>query len=373
MFAQPAGRAPDRLSENERMRAQMDKLSADVAALKSDPDKAKLEKQKLEQEVAKLRAEVIALSNTAVGYGRMLPWLQGASIGSLIGGVLVFFAGRSLSSVQRAKLQQEIEFAGEDHRIQRRKLEQEVNIARSQHSLKLFEALGSAEARIRIGAASELGQRVRELNDQPASVELSAAEKVAGERERQTIIRVLIAVSKHEEREELQKHMADLIVNLLGACDSTLPKSPLEDYDFQGARLANAWWKGVDARKADFYGASLARAGLGESRLSQAIFKNADLRGATLRRAMADEANFEKADLSNIKAAGANFTKANLAYANLSGAHLEKADFTGAKLDGANFKGAHLEGATLPLGFKADDLVAGERRPLWRQPPAAPC
>jgi hypothetical protein len=123
--------------------------------------------------------------------------------------------------------------------LQAQKLRQELGISRSEHSLKLFEALGSGDARVRIGAASELGQRVRELNDQVETAPVSA-EGSSVEREREAIIRVLIAVTKYEDREEVQKHIADPIVDLLGARATGLSKSPLADFDFQGTKLSNA-------------------------------------------------------------------------------------------------------------------------------------
>jgi len=304
---------------------------------------ADLERQKLQQEIAKLQLEVKGLQSSATSFGQTLQLLQAFGVGSILGGLLVLLAGRSLSKVQKDKIKQDLAFGTDDHYLQKRKLEQELQ-------MKLFEALGSTEPRIRIGAVSELGQRVRELNDalQPrASETLEAAEKVKCERERQTIIRVLIAVSKHETTEDLQKYIADVIVEVLGAREANLDKSPLANYDFQGAGLTNAWWQGVDARKADFYKANLQRAGLADSRISGAIFKNADLRGATLRDAIAEGANFEKADLSGAKLERGNFSKAVLRSANLSGAIVTDADFSGAQLSGAKLQGVDLRSAKL--------------------------
>ena len=275
-------------------------LETEVASYRATPgetlvERQKLEQRKLQEEIAKLQAEVIALQSGISGPGKFLPWLQVLGVGSVIGGMLVLFAGQSLGRVQRDKLKQDVEFADQDHKLQQeklkqdilaaredhawqaKKLRQEMGINRSQHSLKLFEALGAPDARIRIGAASELGQRVRELNDELNATDSLDVDRRIAERERQAIIRVLIAVTKHEDREELQKHIADLIVDLVGARTSGMPNSPLVQYDFQGAKLSMLGGQGVDARGVDFYKVYMPKAGLANSRLSNAIFKGADM------------------------------------------------------------------------------------------------
>jgi uncharacterized protein YjbI with pentapeptide repeats len=335
--------------EAEKLRVEVEKLKVEVAVLKGDPSRSALEKQKLEEEVRKLQEEVTALRMNS-GMGHYLPLLQAVGLGSLLGGLLVWFAGRSLSNVQKKKLEQDLQFGSDDHQLQSRKLMEEISINRSQHDLKLFEALGAADPRIRIGAASELGQRIRQLNEQLASEKLGEAERNAARREKETVIRVLIAVTKHEKREELQKHIADLIVEVLDARSGNLQASPLAQFDFQGARLTNAWWKGVDARGVDFYKARIVQAGLAESRLANAIFKNADLTGATLRNANAETANFEAANLSSAKLQGARFVGANLEAADLRNAIVGNADFSNAKLrkaklQGTDFRSANLNGA----------------------------
>lgn len=304
----------------DQLRSEMSQLSKELTALKEDPAKADLEKQKLRVEIAKLQGDYS-------GTGQLLAWLQGLGIGSVIGGVLVWLAGRSLGAVQQEKLLQEME------------------ISSSQHNLKLFEALGSADPRIRLGAASELGQRYRHLTDRLVAPNLTDAARGVIERERQAIVRVLIAVTKHEGLEDLQKHIADLIVDLLDARKSGHTQSPLCTFDFQGAKFGNAWWKGIDARGVDFYKAQLPRAGLAESKLSKAIFKGANLADATLRGAIADEANFEGATLTGLKAKNAKFVRANLKNSVVDRADFSNADFTGADVTGVDFSTATKTGA----------------------------
>jgi uncharacterized protein YjbI with pentapeptide repeats len=346
-----AQQRPSRNSvETDQLRVEVEKLRAEVAQLKSDrssdPSRGELEKRKLQEEVDKLHEEVAALKANSAGMGPYLPLFQAVGLGSLFGGALVWFAGRSLSKVQQDKLEQDLNFGREDHELQSKKLIEEIGISRSEHDLKLFEALGADDPRIRIGAASELGQRVRELNEQLAT-KLTVPERNAAQREWETIIRVLIAVTKHEGSEELQKHIADLIVEVLGACAQGLSSSPLKQFDFQGARLTNAWWKGVDARGADFYKACLVLAGLADSKLAGATFKSADLTEATLRNADAENANFEGAKLFSAKLQGAKFSGANLEKADLRNADVTGADFSKARLRKAKLQGTDLRSANL--------------------------
>ena len=340
-------------SQTDKLTGQLQSLQADIENLKRHPSEPQLdlERQKLEQEVAKLRLEVQALQDSSGSLAHVIQWLQAVGLGSLLGGLLVLYAGRSLSHVQKEKIKQDLDFGTEDHLLQKRKLEQELQ-------MKLFEALGSPEPRIRIGAVSELGQRIRELNDQLQAPGLAEVISTRVRRERETIIRVLIAATKHESSEDLQKYIADLIVDVLGARAPNLDKSPLQDYDFQGAGLTNAWWKAVDARQTDFYKAQLSRAGLANSRLAGAIFKNANLSGATLRDASAVGANFEKADLSGAKVdradfTGARFDGADLRNAIVTGANFTRASLRGAKLQGVDFTSAELTGANLD-GIETD-------------------
>jgi uncharacterized protein YjbI with pentapeptide repeats len=275
------------------------------------PDQKRLETRKLENEVRKLQEEITGLQNANATPGRVLTWIQAIGFGT-VGALIAGLAGLGLHSLRKQQLQQDID------------------ISRSEHNLKLFEALGSAEPRIRVGAVSELAQRAR----------------TAGAVERQTILRVLIGVTKHEDGEELQKHIADAIVEVVAACNANLetPAVKLSDFNFQGARLTNAWWKGVDARDTDFYRAQLARAGLAESNLQGAVFKNSDLSEATLRKANARGANFEGANMTRVKGDGICLEGANLKGAILVGADLRNADVKGADFSKANLRHAKVQG-----------------------------
>jgi hypothetical protein len=301
--------------------------AADTPAAPADPIRDQLEKKKLEQEVQKLQEEVQSLKNANDGLGRFLPWFQALGLGALVGAILTV-AGANLSRLQNRKLKQDEKFATDDHYLETQKLKQEMDIGRGQHNLKLFEALGSPEPRIRLGAVSALSQRAREAPE-----------------DLQTILRVLIGVTKHEDNRDLQKHIADAIVDVLGACKPDLPVSPLKQFNFQGARLTNAWWKEVDARGADFYRAQLPRAGLANGRLDDAVFKNADLTGATLRDAQARRASFEGANMTRVKAEGIDLEGADLRNAIVTGADFSRAKFRGAKLRGVDLNSAITDGA----------------------------
>src|SRR5262249_20597547 len=94
----------------------------------ADRERRQLETKKLEEEVQKLEEEIATLRRTTTGLGQALPWLQAAGVGSLIGGLLVLWAGRKLGGVQKDKLEQELGFSRVDHELQTRKLTQEIAI-----------------------------------------------------------------------------------------------------------------------------------------------------------------------------------------------------------------------------------------------------
>src|ERR1700724_2887006 len=130
--APPSKQKPDA----ESLRVEIDKLKAEVAAIKkASSSRETLEEKKLQEEIDKLKAENTVLENAAAGMGRLLPWLQ-AGLGSLAGGLLVLLAGQSLSRVQKNKLKQDLEFAGRDHTLQERKLRQEIDTAKEDHQLQ---------------------------------------------------------------------------------------------------------------------------------------------------------------------------------------------------------------------------------------------
>ena len=331
-----------------------------------NPDQTKLNMQKLQVEIDKLKEETSGLKSTNEALGSrtkvLTAWL--AAVGSIIAAAIIALLGYSLNRTQRSKLlqdldlerqrhdlesgklQQDKDLALEKHSLESVKLQQDREFAREKHILEVFQNLGDEKERVRIGAVAVLVQRLLKMRE---AKNASAEDK----HELPTIVSVLISASKHEEKDEIQKYIADGLAKSLGAFvpDKESPRngeSPLKQYDFQGAKLENAWWKRIDARKVDFYGAHLARAGLREAFLSRTIFKNANLSGTTLIDADLNEANLQGANLT-----GARLNKANLKDADLRKANLQGADLTDAKLDGAKLYQANLTGAIITDQQKA--------------------
>jgi hypothetical protein len=287
--------------------------------------------QKLDKEVKKLTAEINSMN--AVGpQARLFSTIAGA-IGGIIGAVLTFVLGA---------------IGWRFNRGQWEKLKQEEILTREKHNLELFQNLGHEYLRVQIAAATVLIQRLNTLRQkEQENIRVSLAER----QERPTIIRVLIAVTKEKARDAdgegqraLVKHIADNLILAIGAVVPEIregeppvikPRSPLADFDWQGARLTKAWWRRVDACSIDFFEADFSDAGLAEAFLEKAVFYNAKLCNAVLRDA------------------------------DLSGANMCGADLRGTNLFGANLEGTNLEGATYdsntkwPVDF--DPNAAGAR------------
>jgi len=327
---QPGGQAAQFRLELRKLNEQVEELRGEVRKLKQGPaQKDPVEAQKLQAEATKLREETKWLPLQALGLGTI--------IGTIVGGLLVWYAGSKLQDIQSDKLVQDLE------------------LSRREHDLQTFEALGGKDPRIRIGAVSVLAQRVLELN---AKSPLSPIEK----EQRRTIIRVLVAVTKYEKTEEIQKYIADRLKEVLEAevtpqTPLSGDRSPMADFDLQGARLTNAWWKNVDLRSVDLYGATLERAGMAGSYLGKTVLKKANLKNATLWNpgagpAHAEEVNLEHANLTNARCQNLCFKDAKLSWADFGGADLTGADFRGATLDrtvlrNATMADVNLEGVDL--------------------------
>ncbi|HET6893184.1 MAG TPA: pentapeptide repeat-containing protein [Pyrinomonadaceae bacterium] len=293
-----------------------------------NPEQTKLNMQKLQVEIDKLKEEAAGLrtTNETLGWWTKIltAWL--AAVGSIIAAGIIAYVGRSLNRTQRGKL------------------EQDKALEKEKHILEVFQNLGDEKDRVRIGAVAILVQRLLKIQEaENASTE--------DKHELPTIVSVLISASKHEEKVEIQKYIADGLAKSLGAFvpdGQSTPQngeSPLKQYDFQGAKLENAWWRRIDAREVDFYGAHLARAGLREAFLSGTILKNANLSSTTLIQADLTNANLQGADLTGArlnkaKLKGADLRKANLQHADLSDTNLAEAKLDGAKLYEANLTGA---------------------------------
>lgn len=299
----------------------------------SDPEKKALEIKKLRAEVDKLSEETTELRTTNEALGTSTRWATawGGFIGALFGTfvtVSIGLAGIGLNKTQREKMKQE-----QSH-------------AREKHLLEIFHDLGDEKSsRVRLGAVAILVQKIARI---------TAPDFVAKEddkRDLPTMVSVLIAASKQEPVIEIQKQIADGLAKALGAivsgAEPSTEKSPLSGYDFQGAKLGNAWWKKVDARGIDFYKAEFFQAGLREAFLSRAVLQEANLKKSILVEARLEEADLQRADLTNARLSRANLRNAKLGGAILRGADLKGADLKGADLTNADLSGADLGGAKL--------------------------
>jgi uncharacterized protein YjbI with pentapeptide repeats len=295
-----------------------------ISKNENDIEKFSMEIQRLQKEMDKLKLDTVKLLYNTNGLQNknnasehewkwLTDWLT--SIGTFFIPIIALFIGSRLNSTQKAKMEQD------------RKLDRE------KHLLEVFRELGSPDPRRRIGAASILLQRLDKIPN-PKKKDKRTKKRKEEIYEFFSIMSVLIAETKHEETEEVQKYIADGIVDALdaripeGKKSTNTNESPLKDYDFQGTKLHNAWWRRIDARGVDFYEANLERASLREAFLSKAILKKANLTKTVLEDAHLEFANLQEAIL----------TEAKLARANLKGANLQEAC-----LEKANLKGVHIE------------------------------
>lgn len=336
------------VSESSKNEADIEKLTMKVQKLQKEMEKLKTvsikstkEVKRLEKEMHKLKSEPVKSQGKIdrlerqndTSKSKITDWMVG------IGTLLIAIGTLSIPVIGYAL-----------NRTQRDKMEQERKLGREKHLLDVFLELGSPDPRIRIGAAAILLQRLKAItNPEKGDIEnknnygkkifiiingIGWIKKIKKDIKRKeeineffTIMKVLIAETKHEEKEETQKYIADGIVDALDARISegeTSPytnESPLKVYDFQGTRFHNAWWKRIDARDVDFYEASLEKASLREAFLSKAILKKTNLTRAVL-----EEADLELANLQEAKLAGANLRGANLREALLEGANLQDAN-----------------------------------------------
>ncbi len=312
---------------------------------------------KLHEEVKKLREETKGLqgANEAldVWYRKLMTALAG--LGGIIVGLIVYLASRSLNTTQQ------------------RKIEEDKEQGHETHLLDLFNDLGDKEPKIRIGAVAILVQRITTLREEilakPDDPKPQAKRELGRKkREVDMIVSVLISITKHEDKDQIQKYIADGLANALSAIvpdNKDKPddlESPLKKYDFQGAKLENVWWKHIDARGVDFYGAHLQRAGLRKAFLSGAKLRKANLKDATMVEAhletidKEDPTDLQEAQLPNAKLSRAKLSGANIKKANLKGADLTGADLTGADLTEVDMSDAELDGADL-RGAKTTGVI----------------
>ena len=374
--------AQSAMAEDERKIVELEKLRAEVAGLKITNDALGVYTKRLTAWLTAIGGALVTLivALATIYYNRTQrdKLAQDMELGQQ-----TLTLGREKQELENRKLTQDLHFSKMKQELDYHKLEQDKKLAREAHLLNVFGALGNTEARVRIGAVAILVQRITKLNEERgAAVKAEEGGVVRGAEsaretetdgeaawlrsneagefdELETIVSVLISVTKHEQTEEIQKYIADGIANGLGAIldpekkhqgsvpPPTAGESPLKKFDFQGAQFRNAWWYSLDAREVDFYGANLARAGLREAYLSQAVLKNTDLSGATLRQAHLDGGQLQKAKLVKADLRGADLTGADLSGADLTDARLDGADLTGAILNGATIKGTKFGQAKL--------------------------
>jgi uncharacterized protein YjbI with pentapeptide repeats len=326
-----------------------EKLKAEIIKLQEEAKKLKIEIFKIKEE-----SDVLKSKNEAPD--RNIRWLTVwfTAIGSILIAIFGFFINRTIK------------------RTQRKKIEQDKRLGREKHMLEVFRELGADDPRIRIGAAAILIQRLEgmreKINKKRNMTLIQRIKRFFRKKDEeaihefQTIMNVLLAVTKHEEKVEIQKYIADGIALALDAIvpdDDKRPKkseSPLKQYDFQGTKLCDAYWRRIDAREIDFFKASLIQTGLREAYLYKAVFMEADLTMAILKAADLESANLQNANLKGTSLAkanlrGANLSRANLVKSDLSKAKLMKADLSNVDLctaiiDGADFRGAKFNKGT---------------------------
>jgi hypothetical protein len=288
------------------------RLKAEIVKLQEESKKIKVEVIKLIEETKKLTSSSKNLRDWLTAIGGII-----TIIGSIIVVLLGFFFNRTLQSTQEKK-----------RKLEESKMKQDKEFGREKHMLEVFKEFGAADPKVRIGAAAILIQRLKKIKEE------GVTKNIENRNEFPMIVSVLISASKHEEDEKIQKYIADGIAEVLNA---TVPdeinepdeetESPLKGYDFQGARLTNAWWKRIDARKVDFFEAHLKKAGLREAFLQKAVFMRADLTEAVL--------------------VGANLNKTNLQEAMLKNAILKDVDLSNSLVRGADFTGAVFNSGTI--------------------------
>lgn len=345
---------------------------------------------KLQYEIDKLKEETkgLKISNDALGIRDkwLTAWLT--ALGGIVVTLLAAIVGYLLNRTQRAKLDQDVEFAAQTHALETQKMAQDLQLsklttelenlklrqdkrlAREKQLLEVFHDLGGDKPTIRIGAVATLVQRLTTLR---AKIERSEAHRQSADAVRGNIdgdgiieweervelpmiVSVLISATKHEPNIDIQKYIADGVAKGLGAIKAdgeALPdESPLRKYDFQGAQLQNAWWKQIDARGVDFYKANLSRAGMRGAFLSGAILKNTDLTSATL--------------------SGADLTKADLQGADLRGTKLKGTIFRETKIGKARIKRSEFDQAVKDETTDVKDVIWDETEPPLPESTAKP-
>lgn len=336
-------------SQNSENRKKMGSLttvsgkpSLSLKATELDQKKLKAEILKLQEEVESLKAEVLKLNGETKklksSEQNIKQWLTAGGGGIIASIILVlggYFHKRLRQKTQKAQMEQDKILARDEHKLAQSKMKQDKELAREQHLLAVFKELGSGDSQIRIGAAAILIQRLTKIKKENESDE----ERIY---DLPMFASALLAQTKQEKEEKIQKYIADGMVKALGAIvpdEEEAPdpekKSPLKIYnlDFQNAKLYDAWWRRVDAREVDFFGASIVKASLREAFLQKAVFQSANLSNAIL--------------------CGAKLEGTNFANANLRKADLRNVDFSDSTVDGADFREAKFDEETK---FKKDQL-----------------
>ncbi len=290
--------------------AAQDGSELQVTKVQREIEKIGVEISKFKEEVEQLRSQ-----NSLLGKVTALAGILGGVVGSfVIGGIGMLISNR----LNTARVRQ---------------MRQDWELERERNNIGLFRDLASPSGHQQRAAAAVLIQRLFPLAQvrRKGTLRADSYEMV----ECNTILDVLVAVTKDKPMpggndqpalgSTLGKYIADNMVKALGAVvpegeePPAARASPLAGQDWQGAQLANVWWKRVDARGIDFFNANFERAGLAEAFLRGATFYGSNLQRAVLRGADLRDANLEGADLTGATLLGANLTGANLRGAKLDG------------------------------------------------------
>lgn len=187
------------------------------------------------------------------------------------------------------------------------------------HTIELFKALSDPRQTLHLAAAALLFEKAKKLG----------ARKTPSS-ERQVILQGLVSATLVDSRAGLEasathhlcKFIADTIIGVLNARTDTglKSKSPLVGFNWQHARLTNAYWADVDARGVDFFRANLDHVSLRRAQLQGTVFLKASLMHSVL--------------------SGANLTGADLREADLRGADFRPEQSRATVLDRAKFTSA---------------------------------
>jgi hypothetical protein len=253
------------------------------------------ENLKLEIETAKLAAETEAIKNA--NSDRI--WSLLMSFGPLIGAILgVFPVVLGLMAKN-----------GADRRLLRLQSANERAARREQHTMELLRQLADDDSSRRSFAAAGLIAMVREdFSDKghmPRSRKKERLEDGTEETERReatAMLSTLLARLRGDKLEHFEaKFIADELAKLIALQAGYDDSLKFSDFNMQQINVANAYWKGVDARDVDFYRSNLSGVSFRDADLRGAVFYECDLTGAVFSGAKLQGANFSGANMSGVR------------------------------------------------------------------------